>query len=143
MRAQAFGQEHVLVFEPGEEFPKCLLDYLASHRIDGGSFTAIGSASHVRLKYFNAITSQYEPRDFHEQLEIASLTGNASRKDGQPFVHAHVVLGDHDFHSYSGHLDAATIYPTLELVLSAARGTLTRAKDPRTGLDALYPGGTR
>ena len=45
------------------------------------------------------------------------LSGNISMKEGEPFVHAHVVLGGPDFQCRSGHLFAANVAVTVELHL--------------------------
>ena len=42
-------------------------------------------------------------------LELVSFEGNITLKDNQPFLHAHVVLSDHDMNTFGGHLFETTI----------------------------------
>lgn len=49
-------------------------------------------------------------------------------------VHAHVVLGRRDGSACGGHLLAAKVRPTLEVILTGSPGYLKRAHDPESGL---------
>jgi predicted DNA-binding protein with PD1-like motif len=90
MNSRQLGNEHVLVFEPGEKVLETLNTYLIQYDITGARFTAIGGFSHVQIEYYNVQTKQYEPRDVNEQVEVISLIGDVALVDGKPFVHAHV-----------------------------------------------------
>ncbi|HEU5347933.1 MAG TPA: PPC domain-containing DNA-binding protein, partial [Ktedonobacterales bacterium] len=103
MRSQNYGQQAVLVFEPGEAVMEPLKLWLAEHKISGGSFTAIGGMRQVTLKYFNTTTRLYEERELNDQLEVLHLTGNVGLLNGQPFVHAHITLSNREYQTYGGH----------------------------------------
>jgi uncharacterized protein len=49
-------------------------------------------------------------------------------------VHAHVVLGRSDGTAYGGHLLAAHVWPTLEVVVTEEPRHLRRTIDAQTGL---------
>ena len=52
-----------------------------------------------------------------EQVEVASLIGDvALSPEGQPALHAHVVLGRRDGSALAGHLGSAHVRPTLEVI---------------------------
>jgi uncharacterized protein len=59
--------------------------------------------------------------------------GNAY-KDGQPTVHAHVVVGKADGTAHGGHLMEAHVRPTLEVILVESPSFLQRTMDPESGL---------
>ncbi|MGE5333083.1 MAG: PPC domain-containing DNA-binding protein [Nitrososphaerota archaeon] len=139
MRSQNYGQRAVLVFETGEPVLETLKLWLAEHKISGGSFTAIGGLRQVTLKYFNTTTRIYEEREINEQLEVLHLTGNVGLLSGQPFVHAHITLGNRDYQTYGGHFGDGIVSPLLELVLTRIGGTLTRRENAESGLTELYP----
>lgn len=134
MRSQQFGAQAVLVFASGERVMETLTRWLADHQIRGGAFTAIGGLRQVTLKYFNTTTRQYEERAFDEQFEVLNLTGNVGLLDGQPFVHAHITVGDREYHTFGGHFGDGVVSPLLELVLTPLDGTLTRLPNAVSGL---------
>lgn len=139
MRTGRFGTEHVLALEPGERTIEQLTHYLEQRHITAARFSAIGGFREVELKYFNMETKQYEQRKVEQQVEVVSLIGNVALVDGKPYIHAHVVVGTHDYQSIDGHLGEGVVEPTLEVFLTQLDGTLVRQKDPRTGLEALHP----
>ncbi len=139
MRAGRFGNEHVLAFEPGEKVLETLTSYLAKNSIMAARFVAIGGLKQFQLRYFNTKTMQYEHRDFQEQVEVDSLIGNVAEYEGKPYIHAHIVVSNADYHSYTGHLGEGIVEPTLDLFLTPLDGVLKREKDERTGLGLLHP----
>jgi uncharacterized protein len=139
MNSKQLGNEHVLVFEPGEKVLETLNTYLTQRHITGAKFMAIGGFSRAQIEYFNVQTRRYEPRDVNEQVEVISLIGNVALVDGKPFVHAHVSVGTRDYRAHAGHLGGATVRPTLELFLTELNGELIREMNPKTGLEALQP----
>ena len=52
-------------------------------------------------------------------------------------MHAHVVLGKRDGAACGGHLLAAKVRPTLEIILTESPGYLRRQHDPRSGLSLI------
>ena len=64
-----------------------------------------------------------------------SLAGNvAATEDGEPKIHAHVVVGKPDGTAHGGHLFEARVWPTLEMILVQTRESLVRKVDDETGL---------
>lgn len=79
-------------------------------RIEAGSFTAIGALKRARLAYYDQKNHEYREIKVDSPHELASCTGNISLKDGDPFVHAHVVLADETGNTRAGHLLEATVF---------------------------------
>ena len=71
-------------------------------------------------------------------MEIVSLNANLSLRNGKPFVHAHIALGDRDGRVYGGHLMPGTEIFVFEYVLTVGKGFLERVHDPDLNLD-LWP----
>ena len=63
-----------------------------------------------------------------------SLAGNIALKDGQPKVHAHIVVARENGNAVGGHLLEAHVRPTLEVVVTETPAYLQRREDPETGL---------
>jgi uncharacterized protein len=60
--------------------------------------------------------------------------GDIALTQGEPKVHAHVVVGKADGTAHGGHLIEAHVRPTLEVVLVEPPQHLQRQSDPESGL---------
>lgn len=100
-----------------------------------GRIQAIGATTHAVVAYYDQSTKQYCPMEFPGGMEILNLTGNVSIRDGKPFVHVHVLLGDAAGKVYGGHVLPGTTLFALEVSIDELEGDpLSRAQDDRTGL---------
>jgi hypothetical protein len=125
----------VLIFETGDEIAGVLQQFASEQRLRGSSFKAIGALSHVKLGWFNWETKQYnEARVLDKQVELLSLIGDIALRDGEPQVHAHMVVGGSDGTAYGGHLLEAFVRPTCELVLIESPIHLQKRLDPESGI---------
>jgi len=125
---------YVLVFDKGDEFVSTLRRFAVETGLQGSSFTAVGAFKRATLGYFDREKMDYHKIPIEEQVEVLSLVGNIALNDGQPKVHAHVVVGDRDGRAHGGHVLEAHIWPTLELVVTEAPRALQRHTDKETGL---------
>jgi uncharacterized protein len=128
-----------LVLDPGEEVMASLAEWAREQELTACSFTAIGAFSRATLGFFDVERRDYERIEVAEQMEVLALTGNVAIAEGQPKVHAHVVLGARDGSARGGHLLAATVRPTLEVIARESPAHLRRRQDPATGLPLLVP----
>jgi hypothetical protein len=102
--------------------------------IDTGSFTAIGALKRARLGYYDQRVHEYREISIDSPHEMASCIGNVSLKNGQPFIHAHVVLADEEGNTKGGHLLEGTVFAA-EVHLRPLKGPiLGREYDDVTGL---------
>ncbi len=100
-----------------------------------GRVEAIGAVSGARIGYYNQGVSEYEYVTAEQPLEIVAMKGNISVKDGEPMVHAHVVLSDENGDAFGGHLAAGTIVFACECLIEVLDGpVLERKPDDETGL---------
>jgi predicted DNA-binding protein with PD1-like motif len=137
MRFRRFGERYIVRLESGEPVIETLTGLLRSEGVAFANVSAAGAVRSARLGYWNPETREYEYRDFDEQLEVVSFQGNASLKDGQPFLHIHGVFGRRDFTVVGGHVKEASVHPTFEVWLRIEDVAVRRAKEPTTGLDLL------
>ena len=117
MQYQRFGERLQVRLESGDEVMGSLLDLVRAENIGYAAVNGLGAISQVRLSYFNAATKSYETHEVEEQLEVVSLMGNVTLKEGQPFLHLHATLGRRDLSLFGGHLNAAVARPTVEVWL--------------------------
>jgi predicted DNA-binding protein with PD1-like motif len=123
-----------LIFDTGDEAIAGLRNFARANRIGAGRFTAIGAFRDVTLGYFDWERKDYQKIPVNEQVEVLSLIGDVALKDGQPQVHAHVVVGRSDGSTRGGHLLEGHVRPTLEVILSESPEHLQKEIDPETGL---------
>jgi predicted DNA-binding protein with PD1-like motif len=140
MRSTSIGEgseTHVLVFDKGDEVMENLRAFATGRELTAGHFTAIGAFSDVVLGFLDPEAKQYERIVVDEQVEALSLVGDVSLEDGNPLIHAHVVVGKRDGSAHGGHLLEAHVWPTLEVVLTESPAHLRRELDTETGLPLI------
>jgi hypothetical protein len=126
---------YVLIFDTGDELAAGLKQFAQSEKLAGSSFKAIGALESVKLGWFNWETKKYETAvDLDEQVELLSLIGDIALKDGEPQVHAHVVVGRRDGSAHGGHLLEAKVRPTCEVVLTESPEHLRKEMDAESGI---------
>jgi predicted DNA-binding protein with PD1-like motif len=126
---------YAVIFDTGEDPMEGLARFAREQRLDASSFTAIGAFSEALLGYFDWEKKDYQRIPVCEQTEVLALVGDITLDDaGGRKVHAHVVLGKRDGAACGGHLLAAKVRPTLEVILTESPGYLKRRHDPASGL---------
>jgi hypothetical protein len=118
----------------GDDLIPALTTILKETRISVGAITGIGAVTGAELGYFNGQTKSYEKIHVRENLEIVSLKGNISIKDGEIFPHLHAVLSKKDFSVIGGHFFAGIVYAFEFEILVLAGKPFTRKFDEATGL---------
>jgi uncharacterized protein len=134
VRFQRFGDRFQLRFESGEQVAPTLLAWLKAQTIGYATMTGLGAVKSARVSYWNAESREYEPHDLDEQMEIVSLIGNATIKEGEPFTHIHVTLGRHDLSIAGGHFNDAVVHPNLEIWLRPEEATVERTLEESSEL---------
>ncbi len=128
------GATYAIVFDTGDEIISGLTTFANEHRLEASDFTALGAFSSALLGFFEVEQKEYRKIPIEEQVEVLTLVGNITLDDGDPKVHAHVVLGCADGTTRGGHLLEGYARPTLELMLSEAPVQLRRRFDAASGL---------
>lgn len=130
-------KQWAVIFQQGDEVVAGLKAFAKEHRLGASSFTAIGAFSDCMLGYFNFENRDYQRIPVAEQVEVLSLLGDVALDQGEPKVHAHVVLGKSDGTAHGGHLLEAHVKPTLEVILTESPRHLHRERDEASGLDLI------
>jgi hypothetical protein len=145
MRAKILNQHgervFAVIFDTGEDPVAGLTRFAEEQDLRGSGFTAIGAFSEATLGYFDWEKKDYERIPVKEQVEVLALIGDiAIDADNRKKIHAHVVLGRRDGTACGGHLLAAKVRPTLEVILTESPGYLRRVHDPESGLALIRIG---
>ena len=123
-----------LVFDTGDEALSGLLQFAREQGLGAAQITAIGAFRDVTLGYFDWEKKEYTRIPVREQVEVLSLIGDVALQDGEPKVHAHVVVGRSDGSTRGGHLLEGHVRPTLEVILVESPAHLRKRHDEETGL---------
>jgi predicted DNA-binding protein with PD1-like motif len=144
MKAKQIHEEHgektfAVVFDTGDEVVSGLTGFAKENGLTAASLTAIGAFSDATLGYFDMEKKDYEEIPVGEQVEVLSLVGDIALHEGQPKLHAHVVVGRPDGTTRGGHLLKARVRPTLEVIVVESPEHLRRKIDEQTGLPLIEP----
>ena len=74
---------YVVRLEKGEEVLASLKKLCEDNGIKAGEVTGIGATDYVKVGLFNVGTKEYASTIINEPMEITSLMGNISTKDGE------------------------------------------------------------
>lgn len=125
----------VVILDTGDEILSSLKSVARAEHLAASSFKAIGALSEVELGWFNWETKKYQTAvKLQEQVELLSLIGDIALKNGEPQVHAHLVIGRKDGTAHGGHLLSATVRPTCEIVITESPQHLQKEMDPESGI---------
>ena len=122
----------------GAKVPGAIQAIAAREKIRTARVEAIGGVSKLTLAYFNHNTKKYEEHDYEEFLEVTSLLGNITLKEGKPFLHAHGNFGKRDQSVVGGHIVSATSFPFLEVVITPTENVALKRFDESMGMNAIY-----
>ena len=127
----------------GADLYDSLSALVQKEQITLGRIQAIGATTHAVVAYYDQNTKTYNPLEFTGGMEILNLNGNISIRDGKPFVHVHILLGDAQGRVFGGHLMPGTKLFACEVTIDefVDGDDLHRAKEERTGL-FLWTSGT-
>lgn len=138
MRGKLVGEDggkiYVVIFETGDEVVSGLCAFAREHQLADAHITAIGAFQRVTVGYFDWQSKRYEHIPIVQQVEVLSLIGDIALKDGEPALHAHVVVGKRDGSAHGGHLIEGHVRPTLEVVIQESPVHLQREQDPASGI---------
>lgn len=129
------GNRYVVSINNHEEIVKALVSFCHEMKIESGVISGIGAINELTLRFFNPDTKRYEDKTFHEQMEIANLTGNISTLDGKVYLHLHITVGRRDCSALAGHLLAATLSGAGEFVVEDYGEQVSRVYNPDLGLN--------
>ena len=138
MEYRKFDQGYVLRLDPGEEIVASLTRLVEQENVQLGTVSALGAAGDVTIGIFNTKEKQYYSQRYQGDYEISALVGNVTRKEGEPYLHLHITIGNPvTGEVHAGHLSSAVISATLELFLQVWDGQVDRTFSDTVGLNLL------
>lgn len=138
MEYRQFGDDYVVRLDRGEEVVSCLSEICSREGIRLGMVQGLGAADRVVIGLYDVGSRIYHKTTLEGPMEITSLAGNISRKDGAPYLHLHINVCDQQMHVLGGHLNECRISATAEIFIRSMAGEVGRRLDEAvTGLN-LY-----
>ncbi len=138
MEYKRFGSSIVVRLDMGDEILSALSSISEKENIRLAKVSGIGAVSKATIGVFNTYTHDYFSRTFTGPHEIASLLGNIADKDGKPYLHIHICIGNAETNvCHSGHLNEAVISATGEIIIELLEGSVGREFSPSAGLNIL------
>lgn len=139
MEYRRFGNKIVARIDKGEEICAKVLELAEREDIRLAGVYGLGASDDVTLGVFDTATKVYNKERYAgTAYELGSLTGSLSRQEGRPYLHMHAVIGNPARgECHAGHLNAATISATCELVIDVIDGEVGRKFSDEIGLN-LY-----
>lgn len=132
---------HILVVLPrGSEVLEGIVEAAREAEVASAALSGVGAIEHPRLAWFDREARVYRDRVFEGVWEIAHLTGNLARLDGELRIHAHATIAGADLAARAGHLLGGTVGVTCEVVLVVWEEPILRRVDPAYDLPLIDPG---
>lgn len=132
------GNHYVVRLDKGEEIIQKLTELCRKEQIRAGSIVGLGAADQAVVGLFDTAAKVFKKKEIVCPMEITSIIGNISTKDGETYLHIHVTLCDENLQAIGGHMAACRVSATAELTVTAFEGcTVEREMNDEIGLN-LY-----
>src|ERR1700691_6578427 len=132
-------KQYAVIFYQGDEAFSGLLDFAEKYQVTSAHFTAIGALNGATLGWFDPQRKMYKKIPILGQHEVVGMSGDIAIYQGKPVVHTHMVVGNPDGTTRAGHVLAAYVSPTLEVMVTVDPVTLQKRFDPATDLTLIDP----
>src|ERR1700722_19628389 len=98
-----------------------------------------GGLSKATLAWFDPQRKMFKKIPIDSQVEVVSMIGDVALYKGKPVVHMHMVVATSDGSARGGHVLAAFVSPTLEVMVTVDPIAMQKRLDPEHGLTLIDP----
>jgi uncharacterized protein len=132
-------KQYAVIFYQGDEAFSGLVEFAQKYQITSAHFTAIGAVNGATLGWFDPQRKMYKKIPIQGQHEVIGMSGDIALYQGKPVVHTHMLVGAADGTTQGGHVLAAYVSPTLEVMVTVDPVTMQKRFDPDTDLTLIDP----
>ena len=132
-------KQYAVIFYQGDEAFSGLLEFAQKYHVTSAHFTAIGAVNGATLGWFDPQRKMYKKIPVNGQHEVIGMSGDIALYQGKPVVHTHMLVGNSDGTTLGGHVLAAYVSPTLEVMVTVDPVTMQKRFDPDTDLTLIDP----
>jgi Predicted DNA-binding protein with PD1-like DNA-binding motif len=137
MQYKQVGKDHFIYIEKNEKVMDTLTRFCIDKGISNAKLSGIGAVKETEIGAYDTIKKEYIRKEYSDILELVSFEGNITLKDGSPFLHAHVVLSDHNMSTAGGHLFETTVAAVGEFFLMEFDNDAYRELNEDVGLPCI------
>lgn len=138
MDYKKYGSSFLVRLDPGDEILASLTLLCKKENISLAQVAGIGAAKKATIGAFDMASKRYFSSTFEGLYEIASLEGNITTKEGKPYLHLHITIGNEEKgECHSGHLNEAVIGVTAEIFVNCLHGTVNRIFNQEIGANII------
>jgi|TARA_B110000263_G_scaffold53090_1_gene44578 predicted DNA-binding protein with PD1-like motif len=137
MQFQKIDNSYIVHVEKGEKVMDTLTQFCIDRNITSGQLSGIGAVKNVDIGAYNITSKEYIHKIFDSILELLSFQGNVAIKDDEPFIHAHITLGNHDMEVSGGHLFEMEVAAVGEFIIHDFKDKTHRVLNEDIGLATL------
>lgn len=135
MKYQRIDNTYVVRLEIGDEILDSLSKLCMQESIYAATVQGLGAVDIADIGYYSTEDNVYHTKTFNKQLEMITLNGNVSVKNGEPYLHLHGAFSDENYTMIAGHLNKAQISITAEIFVTVFSGEINRRVSEETGLN--------
>jgi uncharacterized protein len=132
-------KRYAIIFYQGDEAFSGLLQFAQKYHVTSAHFTAIGAVNGATLGWFDPERKMYKKIPINGQHEVIGMSGDIALYQGKPVVHTHMIVGAPDGTTRAGHVLAAFVSPTLEVMVTVDPATMKKRFDLDTDLTLIDP----
>jgi uncharacterized protein len=132
-------KQYAVIFYQGDEAFSGLLEFAEKYNVTSAHFTAIGAVNGTTLGWFDPERKKYKKIPINGQHEVIGMSGDVALYQGKPVVHTHMMVGASDGTVRAGHVLAAYVSPTLEVMVTVDPVAMQKRFDPETDLTLIDP----
>ncbi len=134
MQSKQVDKTYFIFLEKDEPVMKTLTEFCSKNSIQNGEISGIGAVKNIEIGAFDPGSKSYIHKKFDKTHELISCMGNITLKDGEPFIHAHITIGDHDMNVKGGHVFEMTVAVVGEFYIRKIDGSIHRELNGDIGL---------
>ena len=134
MQFEQDDNTYIIYVEQNEPIMETLTKFCKSQNIVNGQISGIGAIKEIDFGAYDLETKKYIRQVFDNLWELTSFQGNITLNDGEPFIHAHITVSNHNLDVKGGHLFEAKVGAVGEFILKKIETNGKREYDPNIGL---------
>ena len=131
------GNTYIIYVQQNEKIMDTLTQFCKDNNIQNGQISGIGAIKNIEMGAYDVEKKEYTVHQLNEVWELTSYQANVLLKDGEPFIHAHINISDHNLTVKGGHLFEADVAAVGEFILRKIETDGKRKLDPNIGLATM------
>ena len=134
MKVEHSGQNFLVYIQIDEPVMETLTSVCKNNGIMNGQISGIGAVKEIEMGAYDLDSKSYLRKKYPDNHELISFQGNITLKDDNPFIHAHITIGNHNLHTRGGHLFEMKVAVVGEFIIRNIESNVHREFDKNIGL---------